>query len=303
MTAPAGRSSGTVSVVIPVYNGERYVTDAIASVLGQSYPPLECIVVDDGSTDGTAGVVERYGDQVAVVRVDNGGVARARNTGAARARGRWIAFLDADDVWLPDRLEKQLRALQDGGEGIGIAYCGLTVVDEQLRPLRRMGVPAAEVALRNTLLLEPPPISVAQGALVDRVAFESVGGFDELMSTSADCDLVVRIASRYQVQALDEDLVLYRQHGAQMSASLPALERDMRRLHQKVFGTGVLPGQLEALRGRAQANLHATIAAEHVARGEKRPALRHAARAVVADPARCLSLGRRRAVRLLRGSR
>jgi glycosyltransferase involved in cell wall biosynthesis len=286
-----------VTVVIPVYNGAAYVAQAVESVLAQSLPPAACVVVDDGSDDRTPQVLETYAQRVRVVRTDNGGVARARNLGARGATTTWLAFLDADDVWLPTRLERQLELVEPG---VALAYCGLLVTDEALRPRRRMGVPSATQALPNALLLESPPVSVAQAALVDRLVFDDVGGFDEAMSTSADADLVVRIAARHRLQALDDDLVLYRQHDGQMSSNPVALERDMRRLHGKAFGTGLLGPDAERLRRRARANLHASLAAEWSSRGDRAAAVRHAATAVAADPARVASLVSRRVARLLR---
>lgn len=99
----------TVSVVIPAFNAESFLGEALDSVLGQTARPTEVIVVDDGSTDGTRALVRRYSDAVRLVTQDNGGAARARNVGARQATGEWLAFLDADDVWLPEKLEKQLR--------------------------------------------------------------------------------------------------------------------------------------------------------------------------------------------------
>lgn len=279
----------TVSVVVPVYNGAAYVSSALDSVLSQSHPPIECIVVDDGSTDGTPQVLSSYGDRVQVLSLSNGGVSRARNAGARVATGRWLSFLDADDLWLPGRLERQLCTLADRSE-VSLAYCGLMRVDEMLRPLGRMGVPSAAMALSNTLLLEPPPVSAAQACLVDRDAFWEIGGFDESMSTSADADLVVRLASRYAVSALDEDLVLYRVHPGQMSGDLAAMERDMLRLHEKAFGSDLLPPMLKGSRARARSNLHASLCAELVARRCWREAQRHGRLALLADPARVSEL-------------
>lgn len=100
-----------VSAVIPVFNGERFVAEALDSVLGQEYPALELIVVDDGSTDGTAAVLDRYGDRIRRFRQSNAGSGAARNRGLRLATGEYLAFLDSDDRWLPGRLQKQVDVL------------------------------------------------------------------------------------------------------------------------------------------------------------------------------------------------
>ena len=103
--------SETVTVIIPVFNGEAWVRQAIDSARGQTVPPLEVIVVDDGSTDGTPAILAEYGTKIRAIRTTNEGVAAARNTGLRMAQGEFIAFLDADDVWHPRKLERQLRAM------------------------------------------------------------------------------------------------------------------------------------------------------------------------------------------------
>jgi glycosyltransferase involved in cell wall biosynthesis len=100
-----------VSVVVPVFNGERFLSDAIGSILAQAHRPLQVLVVDDGSTDGTADLARAFGPPVEYSSQANGGAAAARNTGVRRAAGRWLAFLDADDLWTPDKLQRQLAAL------------------------------------------------------------------------------------------------------------------------------------------------------------------------------------------------
>ena len=102
-----------VSVIIPVYNAEKYVAPALDSVLAQTRPCQEIIVVDDGSTDNTAAIIRRYGEQVRYTRQENAGVSVARNTGIKAACGTWIAFLDSDDEWMPEKNEMQLQLLQD----------------------------------------------------------------------------------------------------------------------------------------------------------------------------------------------
>ena len=101
-----------VSVIIPNYNYARFIGEAIESVLAQTYQPLEIIVVDDASTDDSIKVIESFGDKVKLIRQENGGVGKARNTGARNAGGDFLAFLDADDIWLPEKIEKQIKLFQ-----------------------------------------------------------------------------------------------------------------------------------------------------------------------------------------------
>src|SRR5690242_17155890 len=110
----ANPSRVLVSAIIPAHNCERFLADAIDSALGQTYAEVECVVVDDGSTDGTADVASAYGNRVRLIRQEQRGVSAARNRGAAEAKGNLLAFLDADDRWLPERVERQLQALHDG---------------------------------------------------------------------------------------------------------------------------------------------------------------------------------------------
>src|SRR6185369_14122248 len=101
-----------VSVIIPTYNSARFLTDAIDSVLAQTFKDFEVIVIDDGSTDETESLMHKYGSAVRYIRHENRGVALTRNRGIDESRGRYVAFLDADDVWLPHKLDRQLTALR-----------------------------------------------------------------------------------------------------------------------------------------------------------------------------------------------
>jgi glycosyltransferase involved in cell wall biosynthesis len=290
------RDLADVGVVVPAYNAERFIAEALDSVLSQTVLPRRIVVVDDGSTDGTAAVLSHYSDVVQVLRVPNGGVARARNTGVAVLDTRWVAFIDADDVWLPSRLERTLSAAASADDPV-LVYCGLLSTDADLRPRARLGVPDPAVAVRNTLLLEPPVVSVAQGGLVAREALVSVGGFDETMSTSADTDLVVRLGLIGRLVAVDDDLVLYRQHSNQMSADVDAMLRDMKRCYGKVFSTGALPPDLARLERRARANHRLAVGGELLRRGARRDAIPHHARAAALNPGRFWAV----VVRRLRG--
>jgi glycosyltransferase involved in cell wall biosynthesis len=276
-----------VSVVIPVYNGAPYIADAIDSVLGQTYRPLECLVVDDGSTDRTAEIVERFGPPVRCLRKGNGGVASARNFGAAEAHGRYVAFLDAADVWRPDKLRKQMELLD--ATGAALVYSGADVVDRHLRPIATVAPVPPDVALRNTLLMEQPIMMLTSStALMPLEVFRAVGGFDERLTTSADSDLACRIAARYPVAPVAESLAQYRQHDAQMHRNPRALEHDRLIVFGKFFGTGMLPVSVERLRRRAYANCYVTLAAAYLNIGQRRDGVRCALTALRHHPPRLM---------------
>lgn len=149
MTGPS------VSAVIPVHNGERYLAEAIASVLAQTAQVSEIVVVDDGSADGSRSVAERIGTPVRVAAVEHAGAGAARNRGVAESTGDLIAFLDADDLWLPDKLERQLAALRDDPA----AEFALGHVEEFVSP--ELGA-----ATRARLVPRPPRASYAPSVLV-----------------------------------------------------------------------------------------------------------------------------------------
>ncbi|HLH42987.1 MAG TPA: glycosyltransferase family A protein [Bryobacteraceae bacterium] len=184
-----------VSVIIPAYNAGRVVGRAIESALAQTLPPLEIVVVDDGSSDDTAAVAERYGAKVRVLRQANAGPAAARNRGARAAAGEWLAFLDSDDAWLPRKLERQLAHV--GSPRVGLVCC-----------LTNGSVSTDRITLES--LWEYNYIGMS-GVLVRRAAFDEVGGFDEdpgLISVE-DYNLWLRIAMRWEIAMVPENLFAY----------------------------------------------------------------------------------------------
>lgn len=298
--AQAAAPRPLVTAVIPVYNGEPYIATAIESVLDQTYQPIECIVVDDGSTDGTPEVCERFRSTITYLRKVNGGVSSARNAGAARAAGEFVAFLDADDTWLPEKLEKQMSVLSDRPDA-GMAYSGMYVVDESLRVVDRLEPAPPEVAFRNTLLIEQPfATGIGSTALLPVSVFQSVGGFDERLSTSADCDLTCRVARRYRLACAPEPLACYRRHGSQMSVDVRAFEHDVRLIFDKFFSAGDLPAEIAALRRRAYANFYFMLAAAHHHQLRRGAALRYLLLALAQHPRRTI-VHLQRALRPARG--
>lgn len=168
MSDPQPLRTGAVSVIIPAYNSERYLAEAIASALQQTVPPAEVIVVDDGSTDSTRQVALGFGSAVRYLFQANGGSARARNAGAAVAGGDLLAFLDSDDVWLPDKLERQLACFAADPE--------LELVFGHARQFlcpRVAGQPGVPTAVNEA----PAPAQLPSAMLVRRRTFERVGPF------------------------------------------------------------------------------------------------------------------------------
>jgi glycosyltransferase involved in cell wall biosynthesis len=176
--------SPAISVIIPAYNAAAFVGNAIESALAQTYPPLEILVVDDGSQDATAQIVARYGAPVRLIQQANGGTAAARNRAAREARGTWLAFLDADDTWLPEKLECQIPYTTS--PNIGIVHCAST---------GHRNKPALPDRISFDRLWEQNCIGNSS-VLLRRSAFEQVGRFNEdraLMSVE-DYNLWLRLA-------------------------------------------------------------------------------------------------------------
>lgn len=197
-----------ISVVIPAYNAAPFIAMTVRSALQQTYQDLEVIVVDDGSSDGTAACLEEFGDRIRVIRQANAGVARARNAGVALATGSWIAFLDADDLWLPNKLELQMASTTaplsyTNRFNIG-ARGGLPVVQSDSTPMR-------EGDVFMPLLLEGNFITNSS-VVIRRDVFEASGGFESSVSPAEDWDLWLRVAERHPVSFCPEPLVRYRFH-------------------------------------------------------------------------------------------
>lgn len=203
-----------VSVIIPAYNAAATLERAVASVLAQTCRPLEVLVVDDGSTDATPQVVARLGDAVRAIRQPNQGVSVARNEALRRARGDLIAFLDADDEWLPAKLENQVDFLA-ANPAVDLVYTQVYCVDGQgrdrgTRPLERGLDTYAHLFFANRI-----PTSTV---LVRRTALERAGEFDPALKITQDYDLWLRIAARGAYSGLREPLARYWMHGTGLSS-------------------------------------------------------------------------------------
>jgi glycosyltransferase involved in cell wall biosynthesis len=214
----------TVSIVIPVYNHERFLAEAIESALNQSWPDCEVVVIDDGSTDGSAAIIARY-PGVRGIRQVNRGLAAARNAGLAASRGDVVIFLDADDRLWPDAAELGARQLTARPE-VMMVFGQCRLVNENGRPLptnlpTMQGDPRDlyDELLRDNFIWTPGMVAFR------RTVFDAVGGFDETVSPAADYDIYLRISRRFPVAPHRAVTVDYRQHSANMSAD-PVLMLD-----------------------------------------------------------------------------
>lgn len=204
-----------ISCIIPVYNGERYLREAIDSILAQTYRPLEIIVVDDGSTDGTADVAASYGARLDYVRQSNAGPAAARNRGLSLAQGEFVAFLDADDLWHPEKLACQMARFQARPE---LSICVTHVQNFWIPELKE----EAE-RFRKHRISRPMPGYVTQALLAKRTLFDTVGQFNTALKHGDVKDWLLRAADqRAQMELLPDVLVYRRMHRSNYSRNVPS---------------------------------------------------------------------------------
>jgi hypothetical protein len=259
----AERPEPTVSAVIPVHNGARFVAESIASVLAQTHPVMECIVVDDGSTDATAEVLADFGDRVVVVRQEALGVAAARNAGMDKAGGDYFAFLDADDVWFPGKIAAQLAALRATPDA-GAAYTGFVLTDEHLAWRRVVLHAGGPGSLRRAFLGYSPGLGFSFTGVVDRRVVDKAGGFDERLGTCADSDFWHRLSTVRPVIGVRRPLAAYRQHPyGQMHLDVEATVRETAVVWE---AAGVDLDSPTARRARA--HLEAHVGAQLLQRGQ-----------------------------------
>jgi glycosyltransferase involved in cell wall biosynthesis len=211
-----GPSGDSVSVVIATYNMGHYLTQAVQSVLAQSYPNVDVYVVDDGSTDDTPTVVRQWSahPRVHVHRQSNGGQAHAKNQGIALSRGEFVAFLDADDVWLPEKLMRQMP-LFAGRPDIGVVYSDYECMDSEGRPLPKGPTCMHRGSVSGALLIEN--FVSFPTAVVRRECLERHGAFDETLGMGIDYDLWLRLSAHCQFDFVAESTVRYRIWSGQMS--------------------------------------------------------------------------------------
>lgn len=210
------KQNPTVSVIIPTYNRAKILGKVIQSVLDQTYKDFEIIIVDDGSTDDTKQVLAQYKNKIIYIYQENQGGAVARNTGINHANGKYIAFLDSDDLWFPQKLKKQVEILEQHDD-FALVYTNILYIDDAGRfkspgyssKKFLSGYMFKETLFRKIMCGHPPTW------LIRKTCFEEIGSFDPDFRTSHDRDMIIRIAKKWKIYGIKEPLTMIRQHNYQ----------------------------------------------------------------------------------------
>ena len=290
-----------VTVVMPAHNMEAYVERALRSAVNQTYPNLEVLVIDDGSTDRTPAIIGRFAGahrNVRVVTSANAGVAAARNLGLERADSHYVAFLDADDLWAPGKIEKQVAALAAHGHNGEWAACYTLyrMIDEGDAIIDN-GPSSEERGAFFDSHLEWNHVGNGSSLLVRRDAALAVGGFDSRYEPCEDFDFQLKLLQRYKMELVREYQVGYRIHSAQASRD----ELGMRLSRVAVIeGIAESAGLPDTKRKRLLAQSHLMISQAFISRGSWGKAARWMASAVILSPAESALRVKRRLGRDLR---
>jgi glycosyltransferase involved in cell wall biosynthesis len=269
-----------ISVIIPNHNYGQYLRQAIDSALGQSYPRVEVIVVDDGSTDDSLAILRSYGDRIRCVQQQNQGVSAARNRGIQESQGELVAFLDADDFWHPEKLARQVELLKN--LAVGMVYCGVHYVDSSGQRVGTALSGGPGHFLRDLVLFRTA-IGFGSSSLVRKECFDRVGLFNVDLSTSADWDMCRRIACHYDVDVVREPLVLYRLHTSAMHRNVNLFEHDVLRAFADMFGD---PTSAKVLppRRRCYGRVYLVLSGSYLYDRQWDKCLKYAVRSVVTWP-------------------
>ncbi len=238
-----------VSVIVPVYNVEAYITTTLQSVLAQTFTDFEVLVVDDGSGDQSIELVKQFTDRrIKVIQQANRGLAGARNTGIRNAQGEYLAFLDSDDLWLPEKLAKHVQHLQQNPQ-VGVSFCRSSFIDDAGNPLGIHQMPKlTEITIEHLLCRNPignGSVPVIRREVFEAIAFsqnrygsEESFYFDEDFRSSEDIECWVRIMAQtdWQIEGIPEALTLYRVNNQGLSANVDKQFESWLRMLDKTAG-------------------------------------------------------------------
>jgi glycosyltransferase involved in cell wall biosynthesis len=228
-------SNGKVSVIIPNYNYAQYVGEAIESVMNQSYKDIEIVVVNNGSTDNSMEVLEKYSKKILLINQENLGQSGARKTGLEAATGDYIAFLDADDKWDSKKIEKQMLLFTPKVE---LVYCGINSFSEKSQKIIATEIPTFRGSCSDAFIEYPGVSIVLSGestSIFTRSLLNKVGGFDSELNSAAGWDFFRRCSKFTHFDFVPEPLINYRLHSSNMSNSFQGTIMDIRLAYKKLF--------------------------------------------------------------------
>ncbi|MBW6482147.1 MAG: glycosyltransferase [Vicingaceae bacterium] len=224
-----------VSIIIPCYNAEKYIAETIQSVINQTYSNWEIVVVNDGSTDNSATILNQFSEKdnrIQLINKSNSGVSDTRNKGLEVANGEFITFLDADDVWHITNLEKKVNFLISTGYDVVYSYCQL--IDEYAEPIDSILKGENNLKIENFLSLKANYNTAPSGVLFKKEVLQKIGGFDVNLSNNADQDILIQVlANGFKIGVVSEVLWNYRIHAENMSKNVDLLEKDSIYLFKK----------------------------------------------------------------------
>jgi glycosyltransferase involved in cell wall biosynthesis len=247
-----------ISIVIPAYNAMKYLPETVASVFQQTFDDYEVIIVNDGSTDSVVPwVTELNHPKVKLISQENQGLSGARNTGILHAQGDYVALLDADDLWDPRKLEKQVKLLDEFAE-VGLVYTWMALIDESGQPTGRIFSAEDEGKIWEKLL-EFNVVGCGSVPLIRRSCFDKVGLFDRnLRSFVEDWDLWLRMAPHFDFKVVKEPLVYYRQLPSSASKNWEAMALSYQIVLEKNFNDA--PTELQYLKAKCSGFINLYLA-------------------------------------------
>ncbi|MBI3999274.1 MAG: glycosyltransferase [Candidatus Omnitrophica bacterium] len=262
-----------VSVIIPTYNREHLLVDAVESVLSQTFKDYELIVVDDGSTDGTEEIIKRkYDGKIRYFKQENQGISGARNRGIREAKGEYIAFLDSDDLWLPEKLEKQVAFLDSHPE-VGLICTKLWRYAIGKESEKRLCPEYFSAEFKDLLVSNNyvPTTTV----MVRKECLDQIGLFDTNLSVAEDFDLWLRFMKRFKVHCLEDVLAVHREHPQKTSLNMKKLYNGYAQFYKKVIRlyAGEIPSR--SLFVKRAAAYEYLLGTEELRDGNSKSAVKH----------------------------
>ena len=262
-----------ISVIIPAYNAQKTIKKTLESVIAQNYTDWEIILINDGSTDGTIETVKEIKDsRIKVFNYTNSGVAKARDRGIINSQGKYIAFLDADDFWTPDKLQLQLQVLQNNSQA-GVAYSWSYFYYEETQkcvlsnPVYYQGNVYPQLLVTNFLQHGSNP-------LIKRQAIDSVGNFNSNVPHCADWDYYLRLAAKWHFIVVPKHQIYYRQTSNSMTSNITGIEKQLCQMIEQIYLT--VPDELQHIKSQSFAWIYQYCTQQYLERGENIQSVKNA---------------------------